>query len=146
MNGWQDIDRLWNSMDLLRNRMNRLFGDRDRSWLLLPDETAHNYPGTNLYDDADHFLIEAEVPGFAREELNIRIQGNYLELSGKRRSQVPEGYTSHRLERQATAFSRNFTLPADIDQDRVEAVLKNGILTLKLPKAESAKPRQIKIN
>ncbi len=146
MNGWQELDRYLGSMDLLRNRMNRLFGDLDRSWLLLPGETANNNPGTNLCDDGDHFVIEAEVPGFTREELNIRIQGNYLELSGNRTAQTPEGYTAHRLERQATSFSRSFTLPADINHDRVEAVLKNGILTLKLPKAEAAKARQIKIN
>lgn len=144
--GWQDLDRLWGSLELMRNRMNRILNDVDRPWLAMPGETANNYPGINLFDHGDQFEIESEVPGFAREELQIRIEGNYLELSGSRSSQAPEGYTPHRVERQGTGFSRSLTLPADIDHNRVEAVLKDGILTLKLPKAEVAKPRQIKIN
>jgi len=145
MNVWPDLDSFLGSMNLLRNRMDRLFGDFDRSWFLLPGETADNYPRTNFIDDGAHLTIEAEVPGFTRDELNIRIEGNYLEMSGNRNDHTPEGYTSQRRERQATGFSRSFTLPADIDHDRVAAFLKNGILTLTLPKAEATKPRQIKI-
>jgi HSP20 family protein len=144
--GWHDFDHLWDSLDLLRNRMSRLVTDLDRSWVQLPRDMADNYPAINLYDDDGHFRIEAEIPGFAKEDINIRIQGNYLELSGSRASQAPKGYSRHRQERPAATFSRSLTLPADIDQNRVEATLKNGILSLKLPKAESAKPRQIKIN
>jgi len=88
----------------------------------------------------------AEVPGLSKEDLSIRIQGNYLELSGTRKSDSPEGYKTHRAERPAATFTRSFTLPAEIDTDRIEAVLTDGILNLVMPKAEAAKPKQITIS
>lgn len=145
MNGWQEMDRFLGSMDLLRNRINRIYHDLDRpDWRLLASPGGY-YPPTNLSELADHFEMQAELPGFGKDDLNIKIQGNYLELSGERGEAPPAGHTAHRLERQAAAFSRSFTLPVDIDQEKVEAILKDGILTLKLPKAEAAKPRQIVI-
>lgn len=142
-----DIDRMFTAMDLFRSRMNRMFTDFDRSrgqdfsWRIV-----NGSPGTNMYDNGDYFQVVAEVPGLAKEDLNVRIQGNYLELSGTRKADVPEGYKAHRIERNAASFTRSFTLPADVDADRIEAVLKDGLLTLMLPKAETAKPKQITIN
>ncbi|GAB4337176.1 MAG: Hsp20/alpha crystallin family protein [Desulfobulbaceae bacterium] len=142
---WSDIDRMFNAMDLLQSRMNRIFPDYGRmrfpSWE--PMETG---PRTNLYDAGDHFEMTVEVPGVARDDLNIRLQGNYLEISGSRKSDAPEGYEKHRVERGTAAFSRTFTLPADVDADKVEARLANGLLTLTLPKSEAAKPKQITVN
>jgi len=142
-----DFDRMFGAMDLLRSRMNRVFGDPDRSygndygWVV-----AEGAPRTNLYDAGNHFEIKAEVPGLTKEDLNLRIQGNYLEISGNRKADAPEGYKAHRVERAAGSFTRSFTLPADVDTEKVEASLKDGILTLTLPKAEAAKPKQITIN
>jgi HSP20 family protein len=142
-----DFDRMFGAMDLLRSRMNRLFTDFDRAygtdygWVV-----AEGTPRTNLYDAGNHFEIKAEVPGMTKDDLNLRIQGNYLEISGTRKADVPEGYKAHRVERGAASFTRSFTLPADVDTEKVEASLKDGILTLILPKAEAAKPKQITIN
>jgi HSP20 family protein len=142
-----DIDRMFTAMDLLRSRMNRMFTDVDGSygensgW-----RVVGSFPKTNMYDNGDSFQVIAEVPGVAKEDLSIKVQGNYLELSGTRKSEAPEGYQTHRVERNTSSFSRSFTLAAEVDADRIEAVLKDGLLTLVLPKAESAKPRQITIN
>jgi HSP20 family protein len=141
-----DIDRMYGAMDLLRSRMNRLFADFDRpldegyGW-----KVVNGYPKTNLYDEGSRFLFVAELPGISKEDLTIRIQGNYLELSGTRKSDTPEGYKTHRVERGASSFTRSFTLPVDVDSSGVEATLKDGILNVVLPKAEAAKPRQITI-
>ena len=141
-----DFDRMFGTMDLLRSRMNRLFTDFDRAygedygW-----RVAEGTPRTNLYDNGDTFEIRAEVPGLAKEELKIKIQGNYLEISGKRKSDAPEGYKAHRVERGAATFTRSFTLPSEVDVDKVAASLHDGLLFLTLPKAEVAKPRQIDI-
>lgn len=146
---WHDIDRLFGSMDLLRSRMNRLFTDFDRSWGMEPGRGLAgltNWPRTNLFDTGDTLEVQAEIPGVAREDLNVRIQGNYLEISGKRKPDAPEGYAVLRVEREIATFSRSFTLPAEVEVDKVEATLKGGILTLVLPKAETAKPRQITIS
>jgi len=140
-----DFDRMFGAMDLLRSRMGRLLNDYDRSYgdYAFQVETG---PRTNLYDTGDKLRITAEVPGVAKENLNIRIQGNYLELSGKRKVETPEGYKAHRIERATTTFTRSFTLPVEVNAERAEAALKNGILILEIPKAEAAKPRQINIS
>jgi HSP20 family protein len=146
--GIGDIDRMFGAMDLLRSRMNRVFPDLegayggDIGWRLAADGS----PRTNLYDNGDHFVVVAEVPGLTKNDIELKIQGNYLELSGSRKSETPEGYKIHRTESAAATFTRSFTIPADVDVDKVDASLKDGLLTLKLPKAEAAKPKQISIS
>jgi HSP20 family protein len=141
---WSDIDRMLHTMDLLHNRMNRLFPEYGRSWALPASEIGG--PRTNLYDAGDHLEMKVEVPGLSKEDINIKVQGNYLEISGSRKSDAPEGYRAHRVERGATTFTRSFTLPSDVDTGKVQAQLTNGVLALTLPKLEAAKPRQITIN
>jgi HSP20 family protein len=142
-----DIDRMFDAMDLFRSRLNRMFTDYDGSygddygWRLI-----NGSPRTNLYDSGDTFQVIAEVPGLSKDDLNIRIQGNYLELSGTRQSDAPKGYKAHRVERETTSFTRSFTLPADVNVDKIEAVLQDGLITLVLPKAETAKPKLISIS
>lgn len=142
-----DIDRMFGAMDLLRNKMDRLFSDYDRSSLSSPAFTLRsNSPRTNLLESGDSFEVQAEVPGISKDDLNIKIQGNYLEISGKRAVDTPEGYKVHRNERGSSTFSRSFTLPNDVDAEKAEASLKDGILYLTLPKSETAKPKQITID
>lgn len=142
-----DIDRLFGSMNQLRNRLNNLYGDFDRSgdsgfrWAV-----EGSMPRTNLYENGENFEIWAEVPGMDKEAISVKIQGNYLEISGTRSSDAPEGYKIHKTERGAASFSRSFTLPAEVDAVKVEATLKNGVLYLTLPKAEAAKPKKIAVN
>ena len=143
---WSDMDRMFHTMDLLQNRMNRLFPEYDRSWALPALDVSQAGPRTNLYDLGDRLEMKVEVPGIEKEALNVKVQGNYLEISGSRKSDAPNGYTSHRVERGITSFTRSFTLPSDVDTEKVEAQLTNGVLTLALPKSEAAKPKQISIN
>ena len=143
---WSDIEQIFGAMDLFRNQMNSMFNDFDRTYN--PGRgwrTAEIYPRTNLNDSGDNLELTAEIPGVAKEDLSVKIQGNYLEISGVRKSDAPEGYTVHRTERPATSFSRSFTLPYEVDATKVEAKLKDGLLTMVLPKSEAAKPRQINI-
>jgi HSP20 family protein len=142
-----EIDRMFDAMDLFRSNLNRVFLDYDKpyseeyGWKVL-----NNSPRTNLCDNGDSFQLIAEVPGLTKDDLNIKIQGNYLELSGSRKSDAPKGYKAHRVERDAVSFTRSFTLPADVNAEKIEAVLKDGLLTLALPKEEKAKPKQINIS
>jgi HSP20 family protein len=144
---WSDIDRMFEAMGLLRGRLDSMYDDFDRSFAV--DRgwgLTGNYPRTNMFDKGDHLELTAEIPGVAKSDLTIKIQGNYLEISGTRNASVPEGYSVHRRERGTTSFTRSFSLPSDIDAGKVTATLSDGILLLKLPKAEAAKPRQITIN
>ena len=141
-----DIDRMFDVMERLRSKLNRVYLDYDKSY---GEEygwrTQNDFPRTNLCDSGDFFQVITEVPGLTKDDLNIRIQGNYLELSGSRKSDAPKDYKAQRVERDTVSFSRSFTLPADVDVEKIEAVLQDGLLTLSLPKAETAKPKQISI-
>ena len=141
-----DIDKMFDAMGLLRGRFDNIFNEFDRSvgyganWSVIS-----NYPRTNLYDKGDVFELVAEVPGLTNDDLEVKIQGNYLEITGTREVKAPEGYRAHRSERGSASFTRSLTLPSDVDSSKVTAILKDGLLVLSLPKAEAAKPRQISI-
>ena len=140
-----DIDRLFGTMNLLQRKLDNLYGNYGR-----PSgyrrELESVTPRINLYEHGNNFEIRAEVPGLEKDNLNVKIQGNYLEISGERGSDAPEGYKTHKTERGVGSFSRSFTLPADVDSTKVEATLKDGVLYLTLPKHEAAKPKKISIN
>ena len=141
-----DFHRFFGAMDLFRNRMNNLFEDFDRSAnpaLAWVGEAA--FPRTNFTDKGDVLELVAEIPGMSKDEVQVKLQGNYLQISGSRTCETPEGYKAARNERAAGSFSRSFTLPYDVDSSKVSATLKDGLLKLTMPKAESAKPRQIEI-
>ena len=146
LTGRNDFDRMFGAMDIFRSRMNNLFSDFDTTYRTVPYYLVGNdWPRTNLYDAGEALELIAEVPGMGKDDINLKIQGNYLEINGTRKAETPEGYTVHKAERGTASFSRSFTLPTDIDANKVEATIKNGILTLKMPKAEAAKPKQINV-
>lgn len=141
----------WNpARDFLsvRDEMNRLFnqvfgrtaGDVE-SWL-----SGTWAPPVDIYETDETLVIKAEVPGFAKEDLHIEINDNTLTLKGERQadSTVKEEQY-HRRERAYGAFQRSFLLPAMVDQGKVQAMYRDGVLELRLPKAEAAKPKRISI-
>jgi HSP20 family protein len=103
------------------------------------------FPPTNIFRDAEGYFVRLEVPGVAPEQLKIETQGATLTVSGKREMTSPAGGGFHRRERGAGEFSRSLQLPDDLDVERAQASCKNGILTIRIPKKEEAKPRQISV-
>jgi HSP20 family protein len=104
------------------------------------------FPPMNVTQDDDAFYLRAEVPGMKPAEMSISALRNRVSISGQR--QIPlehERVSYHRKERAEGSFNRTLTLPTEIDAERVEARYAEGILTLRLPKAEQAKPRQITV-
>ena len=91
------------------------------------------------------FTLRAELPGLAPEQLELSVGEDWIELTTKRETPVPEGYTVLRRERGAYEFQRRITLPKRIDGESVEAQLRDGVLTISLPKHASVQPRQISI-
>lgn len=116
-------------------------GLRSGRW---PFALAPAYPPLNVWDCGEALCVEAELPGVQMSDLEIYAAGNELSIKGKRQPAEREG-TYHRQERPAGEFSRIITLPADVDHEKVEAVLKDGVLSIRLPKAEGAKPRRIPV-
>lgn len=107
---------------------------------------ANVFPPMNITQDDDNFYIRAEVPGIKPAELSISALRNRVSISGKR--EIPgerERASYHRKERPEGAFDRTVALPTEVDAERVEARYSEGVLTLTLPKAEQAKPRQIAV-
>ena len=103
------------------------------------------YPPVNVFMDRDGYVLRMEIPGITQESLQIESRGRGLVISGRREIKAPENGSFHRRERGAGDFSRVLQLPPDIDPTRAQATLKNGILTLRIPKREEAKPRQITV-
>jgi HSP20 family protein len=103
------------------------------------------FPPTNVFSDKEGYTVRMEVPGVAPEALAIEGRGRTLTISGKRESTVPEGASFHRHERSSGEFSRSLQLPADLDLTKAEASCKHGMLTVRIPKKEEAKPRHIEI-
>lgn len=103
------------------------------------------YPPVNVFADRDGYVVKLEVPGIDPQDVNIEAEGRTLTVSGKREETPPKAGSFHRRERGRGEFSRSFQLPADLDLSRAEAAYKNGILTVRIPKKEDAKPRQITV-
>ena len=132
--------------DALRREMNRLFFDFERE---LPgfehDPVSSSFPRASLEDTGGQLLVRLEVPGVEQKDIELSLEGATLTLKGERKEQPLEGYSVHRKERTAFRFARSFTLPAKVDGEGVTAELKQGVLTVTLPKAKEAQPRQINV-
>lgn len=142
---WAPLNHpVWGQLQQLHNEVNRLverWGDGAR-----PTFTAAEFPPVNLWEEDDALVLEAELPGLELNELEIYVTGHdQLTLKGERKAPAPAKGVQHRQERGQGAFSRAITLPMDVDAARVEARLEHGVLSIRLPKAETAKPRKINI-
>ncbi len=104
------------------------------------------FPLINVFNDGDDFVVVAEVPGVKKEDLDIQVRGDTLRIRGRKTIAHSEGASIHRRERAAGEFDRTVTLPDDIESAKVAAEYRDGVLTLRLPRAESAKPRAVTIN
>ncbi len=104
------------------------------------------YPLVNISEDPDHIYVRAELPGVSPEDLDITIKDQQLVLRGERKIPTAEKNVNyHRRERESGFFRRVLRLPAQVDPAKVEAVSKDGVLTITLAKPEEVKPRQISV-
>jgi len=137
---------LWNPFQQLRNEMDRLltdfFGATTEEFL---PSMFRAQPAVNVWEKDDALIVESEIPGVKSEELEISVTGNQLSIRINRAETSEEGVTYHRRERPVGAVCRVLQLPVEVDAEKVEAVLRDGVLTITLPKAESAKPRKIQV-
>ena len=104
--------------------------------------------GVDVREDQDHIYVEAELPGFKKDEIDVTLENQTLTISGERKneSQNGSGTTQHLLrERRITKFQRTFKLPPTVDGQTVNATLNDGILTVTLNKREESKPRKIQV-
>jgi HSP20 family protein len=138
---WSPFDRLAS----LRDEMDRLF---DFSFPTRDTGLFSGWsPALDLYDEKDNFVAKVELPGVNKDAIHISMHEGALTISGERTHDFEgkEGQT-FRSERYFGKFQRSVTLPARVDAAKVTATYKDGILTVTLPKAEDAKPRQIEVS
>lgn len=135
-------------MTSLQERMNRLFSDVLARSPVGEEEITRGawVPAVDIYEKNECLVIKAELPGIRKEDVTVEVEDNTLTLKGEKKfeSDVKEE-SYHRVERSYGSFQRSFTLPATVDQAKVKAVFKDGILEITLPKVEEAKPKQIKV-
>jgi HSP20 family protein len=114
----------------------------------LPGLSARSYPLLNINEDKDTLYVEALAPGLAPESLDITVRDNVLRIAGEKPTVNPDikAEAFHRNERSAGRFVRTLSLPTGVDPAKVKASYANGLLTITLPKAEEAKPRQIEVS
>ena len=139
--GWKNA---FDDLDKMRQDMNRLFGSVSGR----PYWQAHAgvFPLVNITEDANNFYIYSEIPGMDGKEIHITATGRGLTITGERKI-VSEGekFKYHRREREGGTFSRVISLPDDVQTEKINAGYEDGILTIKIPKAEAAKPKQIEV-
>jgi HSP20 family protein len=142
---WEPFTDLWGKMTQFRNEMDRVFesfGFGDGLWPAL----APSYPAVNVWEDEEHVYAEAELPGMELNDLEIYVtRGDQLTIKGERKEPTTGNAYWHRQERGFGSFTRVLTLPVDVDPDKVEARLHNGVLTITMPKSEKARPRKISV-
>ena len=142
----------WNpagEMAAMQNRVNRMFNGPYWPASRMDDDTGMGMwnPAVDLYEKDDHFVIKAELPGVDKKDIAIDLKDRVLTLSGERSSEnevKEENY--YRRERSYGKFQRSFTLPADVDSDKIKAEFKDGLLQIEVPKPEKQKPKQVTIH
>jgi HSP20 family protein len=127
----------------LQRAMENVMGS---DWFGSRTSGAGAFPLINVFNDGDDFVVVAELPGVKKEDLDIQVRGDTVRIQGKKTIAYEENASVHRRERAGGEFDRTVTLPDRIDAAMVGAEYRDGVLTLRLPRAESAKPRTVAIN
>ena len=146
----------WNpffDMENLRREVDKAFEDYRVAQgpasrvAFLPGRSPRRYPLVNLLEDKEQLYIEALTPGIDPQSLDVSVLGNRLTVSGEKTRIPPDVQPEafHRSERSSGKFVRTFDLPTEVNEEKIQAEYKNGLLVIALPKAEKAKPRQVTV-
>ena len=134
---------------VLQDRVNRLFNDHSSGWGRRDDDVLSRgswAPPVDIYEQDGSLVLKAELPEMKRENIDVTFESGTLTLRGER---TPDPSVTqenvHRIERQYGSFSRSFSLPTTVDASKINAEYRDGVLCIKLPFREDAKPRTIKV-
>ena len=139
----------WREMPTLHNRLNRFFDDPFLRIGRMDEEANPGMwnPAVDLYEKDDHFVIKAELPGVDKNDIKVDLKDRVLTLSGERTYDNEVGEENYyRKERFFGKFQRAFTLPTDVDSDKITAEFKDGVLRVEVPKPEEKKAKQVTIH
>ncbi|MCC6215151.1 MAG: Hsp20/alpha crystallin family protein [Polyangiaceae bacterium] len=133
------LERTLYGMDQLRRELDRAFDGVARR------EATQEHPPADLRDRGASFVLTMDVPGVAREALDLTLTGDVLTVTGARELKRQEGHSAHRQERRSYRIARSFALPQKVDAERVTARLEHGVLEIELPKAPELQPRKVAV-
>jgi HSP20 family protein len=138
----QRAQRLWNTpFDLIR--------DLDRAWDQANGDVetygAYGAYPVDIHEDDNHVYVEAEMPGFRKDQIDVTLENGVLTISAEREDKPREGAASHLKQRRFTKINRKFQLPKTVDDQKVAAKLDDGVLHLTLTKREEVRPRKIEV-
>jgi HSP20 family protein len=146
-----NLIRISPNADIFRGSLDRLFNSMLAD-VYTPTQVSEGLaartwtPAVDIRETADALIVEVELPGVVKENVHLALENQILTISGERQfEKQTENETYHRVERAYGSFTRAFTLPAHVATEKVEATFERGILTVKLPKMEEAKPKKIAI-
>jgi HSP20 family protein len=144
LTSWRNFNEALHTIDFLNRHIDYVFDDRavpGRS----PERARIAWPPVNVAETKDAFVYRAEVPGLGEGDVSVHVEDETLLLRGERKADAPAGYEVHLRERAPIAFARKLPLPGRVDADAVTATMKDGVLTVTLPKSKDARPRQIAV-
>jgi HSP20 family protein len=139
---WESMNELEQMTDRMRRFLDQTFGGF--SWATPLVERAGWSPPVDLEELDDAYVIEADLPGVKRENIDVELVGNELTITGEIKEQERKG-TVRRQTRRTGRFDYRLSLPTHVDPEKVEASLSNGVLSVRVPKAERAQRRRIEI-
>ena len=136
-------------MNTLQNRLNHLFADSFFQPGRSDDDLSPGawHPVVDMYDEADRIIIKAELPGMGKKDISVEVKDRVLTLSGERNydNEIKEE-KYYRRERAYGKFQRAFSLPADVDSDKIKADFKDGLLKIEVLKPDKQKPKEITVH
>lgn len=129
----------------LQEQVNRLF---DNSFPSRSDSSLASWaPAVDVHETENELVVTADIPGMTEKDLDVRVENNMLTISGERKTESNVKDDNYlRVERSYGSFSRSFSLPNTVNTEAIAAEYKNGVLSVRLPKREETKPRQVKVN
>ncbi len=136
---------LSNPFDPLLGLQRALDTAMSSDWFGVGTSSRGSFPPINVFQDEGGYVVVAELPGVARDDIDVKIHKNQVRLVGKKTRDYGEGVSVHRREREIGHFDRTLTTPFQIDVDEVKAEYRDGVLALHVPPAESEKPRSISV-
>jgi HSP20 family protein len=143
---WEPVGELTK----LRRQMDRMFDDWPRFLGRQMGEEGLRgewMPAVDICETKEAFEVTADLPGFDSKDVDVSVQENTLTIRGeRRREEIKENETVHRIEREYGVFERSFSLPRSADSENIQAKYRDGVLSLTVPKREEAKPKSLRIN
>jgi HSP20 family protein len=137
---------MYHPLDALFDLQRALESRLDSDWLRGATAGTGAFPPINVFQQGDNLVAILEVPGVDKADLEIQAKDNAIRISGKKAITYPEGVSVHRRERLSGTFDRTLTVPMQIDANAIKAEYRDGVLALFIPRAESDKPRTIRIS